>query len=91
MATLEPFSGGMLNLKRFAARSLNLEENKINNVKINLSKIPYVVRTALRNAILKIGLKFVVNRMEIVAIRLRAVLKNMPPENSSSVAILYFL
>ena len=29
--------------------------------------------------------------MEIVGIRLRAVLKNMPPENSSSVAILYYL
>ena len=40
--------------------------------------------------ILKIWLKFVVNRMEIVGIRLRCVLKNMPPENSSSIAIFYY-
>ena len=44
MATLEPFSGGMLNLRRFAARSvtdanLNLEEN--NKFSLNLHEKPY--------------------------------------------------
>ena len=37
------------------------------------------MRISLRNDILKICLKFGVNRMKIVGIILHAILKNMPP------------